>query len=86
MKPRPLPALWTVEDFDVVWLKHIAGRNPFAWHTWQLSYMEADRRDADLMLEAREAGAVSVTIMRSPHGRHEVSVWWEFGKMRGWKS
>jgi len=51
MKPRLLPLRWTVEDFDLVWLEHLAKRKPFEWHTTHLSYIEADRRDADLMYD-----------------------------------
>jgi hypothetical protein len=64
MKPHLLPARWTVEDFDVVWLVHIARREPFAWHGTHLAYIEADRRDADLMLGLWEFRAQGDTFLR----------------------
>lgn len=56
MKPRLLPLRWTIEDFDLVWLGHLAKRKPFEWHGTHLSYIEADRRDADLMFALADCG------------------------------
>lgn len=75
MKPRHRRASLTDEDIDI-------------WDTIMLwsesAYIpstEADRRDADLMLEATENAAVSITLWQNSFHVHEV--WWEFGNM-GW--
>ena len=68
MKPRLKVAELTQED----WLAWLHAR-----HGW-CNMNNGDRRDADLMYQAKQDGALLVTIHRTLDGLHSRSVWWEF--------